>query len=162
MHSLRSPASRPRFDPKHVQRSTFLPMHARALTRLVDDRHPVAGWLFRALAGGGILLRFASREDARRAAIALAGFRRKGRIGPPGSFEETPRDPHGEGLGYFDRVVIQQRGENVELRHLPDGFASLRANPIMPVEVRELDPAEDVDPPATCSRVNPEAFDVVA
>lgn len=164
MHSYavpRVPADPTRPDPKHVQRSTFLPMPApRALTRLVDDRHPVAGWLFRALAGGGIVLRFADNADAKRAASAFAGFRRKGRIGPPGSFEQTVRDPNGEGIGYFDRVVIQQRGTEVHLRHLPEGHASLRANAINPVSVRELDP-EDVDQPASCSHVNPEGFDVV-
>lgn len=136
----------------------------RALTRLVDDRHPIAGWLFRAAGlpiNGTLVMSFADEHAATRAAAALAGFRRKGRLGPPGSFDETAGDPHGEGIGYFSRVVISRRGKEVRLRHLPDGHASLRAHRIEPINVSTLDP-EDMEPPRTCSHVNPEAFDVVA
>lgn len=133
------------------------------LSRRVDERHPVAGWLYRAdklPINGTLVMAFATIEDARRAAAALSNWRSKGRIGPPGSFSETSRDPRGEGIGTFDRIVISQRGCDVHLKHMPEGFASLRAREINPLGVRVLDDGGEIMPDA-CSRVNVEDFDVI-
>lgn len=128
-----------------------------ALTRPVDSRHPIAGWLFRAVGlpiNGTLVLAFEDALGARRAAVALSGFRRKGRLGPPGSFDETLRDPKGEGVGHFDQIVVSQVGAEVRLKHLPDGHSSLRANEINPVEVSILCPEDE-----GCSHVNTAAME---
>src|SRR6476646_9977604 len=70
-----------------------------------EGRDRITRWLYRAAGlprNGELVMSFADSAGAKRAAAALQGFKRRGRLGPPGSFDETGRDPKGEGLGYFD------------------------------------------------------------
>lgn len=114
-------------------------------SRLVDERHPIAGLLFRAAGltkNGTLVLSFNNPQDAGRAAGRLTAFRQRGKIAPPGSFDLTERDPNGEGIGHFDRIVISVHGAEVHLRHLPEGYGSLRAKEIKPISVRVIEPEE--------------------
>lgn len=127
--------------------------------RLVDERHPIAGWLYRAEGlppNGTVVLDFrGDHTAARKMCVSLMGWRSKGRLGPPGSFPETARDPRGEGRGFFDRVTVSQHGDKVHLQHVPEGHASLRAKAPQPPSFFV------VDPPG-CSHVNTGGdFDVV-
>ena len=114
-----------------------------ARSRLVDRSHPIARWLYQALdtvPNAELVLRFADPATARREASALTTFRRKGRLGPPGTYPSTSIDPQGEGIGFFDRVAIGLTGCTVRLYCVPEGAASRhtrRAEPLaITVELR--------------------------
>mgnify|MGYP001618253927 FL=1 len=117
-----------------------------ARSRLINETHPVARYLFLAeqlSPTDTLVLEYANKTEAKKAAAALARFRASGKLGPPGSFEPTSVDPKGEGVGYFDKVGIGISpyfggllGYVVRLYRIPEGQTSRRGRFPKPVVER--------------------------
>jgi hypothetical protein len=87
-------------------------------SRLIDDSHPVARYLFQAAdlqPPQSLTLDFATPRDALRASWRLRAFRDRGKLAPPDTFERTKIDPQGEGVGHFDNLVISHHGKRVTI-----------------------------------------------
>ncbi len=104
-----------------------------ARQRYHDPAEPPVCWLMRALEIEPQAMEITCLSSAEASSLhrRINRIRQHGKFGHPGTFDPSPTDPEGEGLGFFDRIRISRQGCKLYLASKPE-------IDIKPIEVKEI------------------------